>query len=122
MPLRKSKSAPRKKFEILGEAALKINPRAGYRRHFRPTPPAADAARDGSEARAKGPYPSGTGITRREQREMAVTGKHARSAQVPYLPPVGRNNAAGLGPTMGINAAQRSELFLNLPIWVVGYE
>lgn len=60
--MRRSKLPPRKNLQILGEAALKTNSRVGYGRHFRV--PAVDAARDGSGARAKGPYPSGTGITR----------------------------------------------------------
>jgi len=61
-------------------------------------PPAVDVVRNGSETRARGSYPSGTGIARREQREAAVIGKPVAD-QPEFLCPAGETTAAGLAPT-----------------------
>jgi hypothetical protein len=61
------------KFQVLDEAALKTNHWVGRGRHFRPTT-AVDAARDGSEASAKGSFPSGTGITRSSNERRLSSG------------------------------------------------
>ena len=71
------------------EAPPKANSHAGYRAFSRP---AVDAARDGSKARAKGPYPSGTGITRSSNERRPSPGSPC--ARRRGTPPCARKCAA----------------------------